>query len=495
MERKSGVLMHISSLPSDHGIGTLGKEAYNFVDFLHEAHQTYWQILPLSQTGFGDSPYQSVSTFAGNPYFIDLDMLCDDGLLAKEDYLDIDWKANTDSINYGVMFKKRYPVLRKAVSNLFKTKALDDYYDFCHHNSWVEDYALFMAIKTRHGNVGLSSWDRKFRLKDKETIDCFCNDEENRKEIDFWKGVQYLFFCQWFSLKEYANSRGISIIGDCPIYVAEDSCDLWSHPDLFQVDKDLKLIRVAGCPPDGFSPRGQLWGNPLYKWEEHKKDNYSWWVSRISHLCMVYDYVRIDHFRGLASYYSIDADAEDALDGKWVKGPSKDLIRSIRENVGENIIAEDLGYMDDEVKDLLNYSKFPGMNVMEFGFDSRDADSNDNIPYNFRKNSVVYCGTHDNETIMGWIHSIPEDQLEYCKEYMNAEKDSDMNWAMIRCLFESNADTAIVQAQDLLGLDNSARMNKPSTLGNNWKWRAEKGVFNKKIADKLKKMSHTYGRA
>ena len=494
MKRSSGVLMHISSLASDYGIGTIGDEARKFVDFLKEADQSYWQILPLTQTSYGDSPYQSFSAFAGNPYLIDLDYLQRDGLLSREDYADIDFETGKNDINFGAMYQKRYPILRKAVKNMFERWDLSEYDKFCRFNDWLDDYSLFMAIKKSQNDVGLNEWEAKYRQKDEKTIEDFRS--SNEEEINFWKGVQYLFYYYWFDLKEYANERGIKIIGDCPIYVALDSADLWANPELYQVDTDLKPERIAGCPPDGFSPIGQLWGNPLYRWEEHEKTGYKWWIDRVIHLTKIYDVVRIDHFRGLASYYSINPEATTAADGYWVEGPGQSLITALKKNIKEDIIAEDLGHMTKDVQELLAFSGYPGMNVLEFAFDARDINgSNDNIPHNLRKNSVVYAGTHDNETIMGWIKSIPSESLEKAKEYMHITDDEPFNWGMLRVLWACTANLVIAQAQDLLGLDNSARMNTPSTLGNNWMWQADKDVFTSELAAKLRKMTQLYGRS
>ncbi len=492
MERKAGVLMAISSLPSNSGIGTMGDKAREFVDFLSDAHQTYWQILPLSPTSYGDSPYQSFSAFAGNPYLIDLDYLNRDGLLDKEDFEYVDWEFN-GRINYGALYNKRYPILRKACKNFLERNDLADFHKFEKDNDWVEDYALFMTIKEILNYVGLIDWDKKYKTKDPDTIDTI--KKEHYDSYMFWKVVQYLFTKQWFELKKYANDKGIKIIGDCPLYVSSDSCDVYSNPELFLVDKELVPKKVAGCPPDGFSADGQLWGNPIYDWDYHLDTNFAWWVKRVKHLCNIYDYVRIDHFRGLSAYYTIDYGATTAKDGKWVKGPGKAFVKAIRDNVGDNVIAEDLGYMDDDVKDLLSYSKYPGMGVLEFAFDSRDSNGNDNIPYNLKKNQIAYIGTHDNQTLMGWVKEISPDALKFCKEYINYHEDEDFNWAMIKQLMSTVCDTAIVQAQDLLGLDENARMNEPSTCGKNWQWMAVDGSFTKEIAHRLRELTHLYGRA
>ena len=484
--------MHISSLYSKSGIGTMGDEAYKFVDFLVDADQTYWQILPLSQTGFGDSPYQSFSAFAGNPYLIDLDYLCNDGLLSKADFENVDWQSD-DGINFGVLYEKRYPILKKACKNLLDKNDLDDYHKFEKENDWLEDYALFMTIKEKLNNISLIDWDYKYKTKDKETIDSV--KIEYSDTYNFWKVVQYLFFKQWFNLKKYANEKGIEIIGDCPLYVSSDSCDVFSNPKLFLLDENLIPKKVAGCPPDGFAADGQLWGNPIYDWDYHLNTNFAWWVKRIKHLCSIYDYVRVDHFRGLSAYYTIDYGAVNAREGKWVTGPGKDFVKAIKDNVGDKVIAEDLGYMDDDVKDLLKYSGYPGMGVLEFAFDTRDADSNDNIPYNLKKNQIAYIGTHDNQTVMGWIKEIPEDSLKFCKEYINYHEGDEFNWTMIKCLMATVCDTAIVQVQDLLGLDEKARMNTPSTVGTNWKWMVKENSFTKELCEKLKEVTHLYGRA
>lgn len=493
MERKSGILMPISSLPSDYGIGTFGKEARKFVDFLKKAKQTYWQILPLSPTSYGDSPYQSFSTFAGNPYFIDFDILKDWGLLKKSDYSKIDWGSDNTKVDYGKIYNKRFIVLKKAVGAFLNQNNFDEYNNFLNSNiSWINDYALFMCVKGINHNKGLIDWDEKYRLKDKETIDSVIDKYED--EIEFWKIIQFFFYKQWFELKEYANSNGVEIIGDCPIYVASDSADLWNNPEIFEVDENLVPINVAGVPPDDFTADGQLWGNPLYRWDVLKDTGYKWWAERVSHLCYVYDYLRIDHFRGLSQYFSVKYGEKTARNGKWLKGPGNDIVDIFKQYTDNKIIAEDLGYLDDEVKELLAYSGYPGMAVLEFGFGLNDDNTNFNTPYNLKKNQVVYISTQDSDTLVGWLKAIPKKQLNYVKRFINYNKDEELHWQMIGLLLSSVSDTAIILAQDLLALDNDSRTNRPGILGGNWMWRAKKGDFNLKIANKLKKITQLYGR-
>mgnify|MGYP000169888570 FL=1 len=399
-KRAAGILMPISSLPSDYGIGCFSKSAYEFVDWLKEAGQTYWQILPLGPTSYGDSPYQSFSTFAGNPYFIDLDTLVEEGVLDKKDCEKVNWGKKPDEVDYEKIYKGRYPLLRKAYENSDISKN-PDYQKFVAENSWwLSDYALFMAVKDRFEGVEWTKWAEDIRLRWNNAMDYYR--EELYFDIEFQQYMQFKFYEQWMKLKSYANSKGIQIIGDIPIYVAMDSADAWAHPELFQLDQDNVPLAVAGCPPDGFSATGQLWGNPLYRWDYHRNTGYQWWISRMSYCFRLYDVVRIDHFRGFDEYFSIPYGDKDARGGHWEKGPGIDLFRKIEQALGwKQVIAEDLGYMTDSVRHLVYESGFPGMKVLEFAFDSRDSGcASDYLPHNYPENCVAYTGTHDNETIV-----------------------------------------------------------------------------------------------
>lgn len=491
--RKNGILMHLSSLPSPYGIGTMGEEARKFVDFLHDAGQSCWQLLPICPTSYGDSPYQSYSTFAGNPYFIDLDELNALGLLDKKDYENVDWECEAARVNYGAMYQKRYPILRKAVTKFLENPKAD-FEKFCMENdSWLSDYALFMTLKDAHEGLSWSEWDEKLRNHDEEALFEFTS--KNEENIMFWKVLQYLFFYQWNELKEYANLKGISIIGDLPIYVSLDSVDVWAHPELFQLDECKVPKEVAGVPPDGFSADGQLWGNPLFDWDYMEKTGYKWWIERIYYLCKVYDILRIDHFRGFDSYYAIPYGDTTAKNGVWKEGPGMKLFEAVEKTIGrQNIIAEDLGYLTDSVKKLLSDSGFPGMKVIEFAFDSRDSSGSEYLPHNYVRNCVAYAGTHDNDTIMGWFEDAEEEDVIYAKEYMNISEGDSLNWSMMNTLWGSVADLTIVQGQDLLGLGSEARMNEPSTVGKNWQWRTLPDTFTEELAKKLKRKMKVYGR-
>lgn len=491
--RKSGILMHISSLPSPYGIGTMGKAAREFVDFLYESGQSCWQLLPICPTSYGDSPYQSYSTFAGNPYFIDLDILEEIGLLDKSDYENIDWESEPDKINYGTLYQKRYSVLRKAAKRFLQNPP-KEFGLFCVENdSWLTDFALFMTLKDVHGGAPWSEWDAPFRNHDAKTLEMVARVEEDN--ILFWKAVQYLFFNQWSELKSYANEKGISMIGDLPIYVSLDSVDVWAHPELFQLDEGKVPKEVAGVPPDGFSADGQLWGNPLFDWEYMEENHFTWWVNRIKYLCEVYDTLRIDHFRGFDSYFAVPYGETTARNGYWKQGPGMRLFEELERAIGKQpIIAEDLGYLTDSVRELLKDSGFPGMKVMEFAFDSRDASGSEYLPHNYIPNCVAYAGTHDNDTILGWFAEASAEDTAYCREYLAISEGQEANWSMMCALWSSVADLTIVQAQDILGLGSEARMNEPSTVGNNWRWRAVSGVFTKQLAQKLRRKMKIYGR-
>ena len=489
--RTSGVLMHISSLPSPYGIGTMGKAAYEFVDFLKEAGQTYWQILPLGQTGFGDSPYQSCSTYAGNPYFIDLDMLVEEGYLAKEDLDAITWCEREDRIDFGGLYSKRYPVLRKAFE-VFKENLPADYDPFCwEQGEWLENYALFMAIKNDKNGASWDVWEPDLKAREPEAI--AAAKKKLGMEMFFWKMLQYFFFRQWKALKAYANEKGIKIIGDLPIYVARDSVDVWSNAQLFDLDEDCNPKEVAGCPPDAFSEDGQLWGNPLYRWGEMRKDGYRWWMNRLRHMYGFYDVVRIDHFRGFESYFCIPAGDETAKNGYWRKGPGLEFFDTMKFALGDvQVFAEDLGYLTPGVRKMLRGSGYPGMKVLQFAFD--DNHDNEYLPHNYIRNCVAYTGTHDNDTNVGWLRSLSKEKHARVADYLHLDKKEGMSWGMMRAIWASSADTAIVTMQDLLGLPGTARMNMPSTSGINWLWRAKPGYLKKGLAEKIYACCMKYSR-
>lgn len=488
--RRNGILMHISSLPSLYGIGSLGSSAYDFVDFLHEGGQSIWQVLPTNPTSYGDSPYQSFSAFAGNPYFIDLDILYENGLISKEIINLSKYTKNYDAVDYAWVYENRKTVFLEAYKNFDFTLA--DYIEFCSNNkAWLDSYALFMALKDSHLGSAWYEWEDKYKFKEADAITAF--ESENKHTVDMYKMEQYLFHIQWKKLRKYANEKGIKIIGDMPIYTAYDSADVWENPHLFKLDKNLCPTHVAGCPPDAFSLDGQRWGNPLYDWSVMKKDNYSWFSSRMSNMKKLFDIIRIDHFRGFAEYYSIPAEHESAKNGKWLKGPGISLFRCIRENCGETeIIAEDLGFLTPSVKKLLKDCAFPGIKVLQFAFDAREE--SDYLPHNYEKNCVVYTGTHDNDTVLGWFATADSSDTEYAKKYLHLSKEEGYNWGMIRGAMQSPADTCILQMQDLLGLDNRARMNTPSTLGGNWSWRIRSECINSWLSEILYKLTKTYCR-
>ncbi len=490
--RASGILMHISSLPSPWGIGTFGKAAYDFVDFLHRTGQQYWQILPVGPTSYGDSPYQSFSTFAGNPYFIDLDFLREDGLLEPGEYKGLPWSRSNAYVDYGTLYQLRYPVLRKAALRGLKRDA-EEVAAFREENTaWVEDYALFMALKGANDGKSWQEWGKPLRHREPEAL------TECRKtyadEIDFWVYLQFLFFRQWKKLKEYAKKQGVSLVGDLPIYVALDSADVWASPSLFALDEDLVPKEVAGVPPDYFSADGQLWGNPLYDWEAHKKENYAWWISRVQAARELYDFIRIDHFRGFASYCAIPYGDKNARRGKWVPGPGMELFQALKKALGPlPIIAEDLGVLTEDVTDLLQESGYPGMKVLQFAFDS--GWDNAYLPHNHVENSIVYTGTHDNDTVMHWWHhTLTKKQRKETAEYLRLTNREGIHWGMVRAAWGSVAKLAVAPIQDILGLDGQARMNTPSTLGNNWRFRITAEQLTPAVEKRLLQMTRMYGR-
>lgn len=493
-DRKSGILMPVASLPGKFGIGTFGRESYEFVDMLELSGQSYWQILPLGPTSYGDSPYQSFSTFAGNPYFIDPDMLVDDGLLTKREVESYCREKNNTSIDYGQIYNTCYKLLKKAFGRFDPNKE-KGYAPFCRANKfWLDDYALYMAVKNSFGGVSFIEWDEKIRKRDKKTLDIY--KKKYADSIEFYRFLQYKFLVQWKALKKYANKKGIKIIGDIPIYVAFDSADTWANPQLFQFDESGYPVAVAGCPPDGFSATGQLWGNPLYDWEYHKKTGYKWWIRRIKHCYRLYDVVRVDHFRAFDAYYSIPYGDKTAEFGKWKKGPGYDLFKAVREEIGDvDMIAEDLGFLTDSVIRLVKRSGCPGMKVLQFAFDSR-ADS-DYLPHNYVANTVVYTGTHDNDTTVGWFKTMKAADRRMAKRYLNRDSftsDKDLAMSFIKLAMSSVSKLCIIPMQDYLALDTSARINTPSTVGGNWVWRMKSGAFTKKLAKEIKDITKLYAR-
>ena len=489
--RASGILLHISSLPSPHGIGTMGAAAKDFVDFLVKAGQAYWQILPVCPTSYGDSPYQSFSTFAGNPYFIDLDLLAKAGLLQPEEYESIDWESTPGCVNYGALYQKRYAVLHKACARLLAAPPAD-YADFLAKNAfWLPDYALFMALKDAHNGVCWQQWEEPLRRREPETL--AAARAKYAADIDFWQAVQYLFYTQWHDLKAYANAQGIEIIGDLPIYVAEDSVDVWSCPQEFQLDENLVPTEVAGCPPDGFSATGQLWGNPLFDWDAMAANGYAWWVRRIRHLCGIYDVLRIDHFRGFDEYWFVPYGDPPAENGHWEKGPGYELFDVMKKKLGrKKVIAEDLGFLTPSVIRLVKKTGYPGMKILQFAFDA--GNDSEYLPHNYDKNCVVYTGTHDNDTAVGFLQNMPEKDKKFAKKYLGHKNDKKLCFEIIRAALSSCADTAIIPMQDYLGLGSEARINIPSTLGINWKWRMGNGDFTKELAGRIRSMTKLYGR-
>ena len=512
--RESGILMPVSSLPGPYGIGCFGAEALKFVDFLAAAGQHIWQLLPLSPTGYGDSPYQSCSAFAGNPYFIDLDALKADGLLTAAQLKAEPWGTNPLSVDYGTLYTSRYKVLRAAYAAWREKYAgrfgcahyyPDDYYAFTLTNeSWLNDYALYMALKTANGMKSWAEWPREYRLRDAGALAEFAAGQE--EEIGFWKFLQYEFAVQWKKVKDYANEKGIKILGDIPIYVSADSVDAWVGGELFELDAQGGFARVAGCPPDYFSADGQLWGNPLYNWPYHKQTGYAWWVRRVRHALGIYDLLRIDHFRGFDTYWAIPAGSPTARTGKWENGPGMDLFRALEAALGKlPIIAEDLGDLVPSVRKLLADSTFPGMKVLQFAFGGGD---NEYLPHNHVKNSVVYPGTHDNTTLTDWwVNAAPAKEKANAAAYLHltpckptakevaAVRTDAARTALLRAALGSVADRAIIPMADWLGLGAEAHLNTPGKLGGNWAWRAAEGFDTALLAGRIEAECAVYCRA
>ncbi len=485
--------MPVASLPGNYGIGSFSKEAYKFIDDLKAAGQSYWQILPLGPTGYGDSPYQSFSTFAGNPYFVDLDTLVEEGLLKKEECTKFNWGRDKNRIDYEKIYLSRFKALKLAYKR-FDAGKDRKYKSFVSRNRfWLDDYTLYMAVKNSFGGVSFSRWDDDIRLRKRAALAAYKKKFED--EINFYKFIQYEFDKQWMSLKAYANKNGIEIIGDIPIYVAFDSADTWASPELFQLDENRVPTSVAGTPPDAFSKTGQLWGNPLYEWKHHKETGYEWWIKRMRHCQRLYDVVRIDHFRAFDEYYAIPYGDKTAVNGKWVKGPGIGLFKAMKKELGDiNVIAEDLGFLTPTVLKLVKDTGFPGMKVLQFAFDSRE--DSDYLPHNYVKNCVVYTGTHDNYTILSWYDSISKKDRKYADDYLNNEGHTgkELAWDYIRLAMASCADTCIIPMQDYLCLGVEGRINVPSTTGGNWVWRMDRKAFSKSLARQMKYITALYSR-
>ncbi len=494
--RKAGILLPITSLPSSYGIGCFSKSAYDFIDWLKDAGQSYWQVLPMGPTSFGDSPYQSPSAFAGNPYFISLEALIEDGELTKAECDMADFGENPNDIDYEKMYKNRFPLLKIAFAN-FKGKNSPEYQFFLESSRyWLDDYSLFMAIKDYFDGIEWHKWPEDIRMRQPEAV--FRYKEMLKKEIEFWCYVQYKFYSQWKKLKTYANEKGIKIIGDIPIYASMDSSDVWSNPTLFQLDEKNVPIAVAGCPPDGFSATGQLWGNPLYNWNNHKDTGYCWWIKRLEHCFNLYDIVRIDHFRGFDEYYSIPFGMKDATIGQWEKGPGIELFRAMENVLGKkDVIAEDLGFITDSVRQLLRECGYAGIKVLEFAFDARDTGSqNDYLPHNYPENCVAYTGTHDNQTLVSWLNTITYDEKQLVRNYIcdKYTPDNELHIPLICTLMMSVAKICIIPVQDYLGYKDDTRINIPSTLGTNWRWRLQKGELSEDLKKEVLSITRRYGR-
>lgn len=496
LTRSSGVLMHITSLPNAFGIGSFGQSAYDFVDFLVETKQTYWQILPLTTTSYGDSPYQSFSAIAGNTHLIDFDLLTQMGLLKESDYASVNFGDDPTSVDYERIFYARRPILETAVKNFLANQSLQaDFNHFEKNNRlWLDDFAEFMAIKEHFGNQALQKWDdKKAVARDPKTLEKYRTMLVD--QIQYFKVTQYFFFKQWSELKHYANQKGIKIIGDMPIYVAADSVEVWTKPELFQLDKERNPLFVAGVPADQFSATGQLWGNPLYDWEEHKKQGYAWWIHRIEESFKIYDVLRIDHFKGFSDYWQVDGKADIAKYGSWQPGPGYDLFKAVKEQLGDlPIIAEDLGNIDDKARKLLADCNYPGMKILQFGFEDVSGKSLDS-PHYCIPHSIVYTGTHDNDVTNGWYNGLTEQQQQYINDYTHRSEDESICQAMIRQLFATVSNTAIATMQDVLDLPASSRMNVPSTIGGNWQWRMQQSELTQDKKDFLAKMTTLYQRA
>jgi len=490
-KRASGILMHISSLAGNYGIGDFGKGAYDFVDFLYSSKQSYWQILPLGLTGFDNSPYQSLSAFAGNPYFIDLDEFLQDKYLSQEDIVKTDFGADPNYIDYGKLYFNKMSLLRKAYSNAKKIimANLIDFYN--KEKDWLRDFSLYMALKKENDEKAWYEWAEEYRFIDSSEVLEF--ETKNQDEVFFWVFTQYYFMKQWTSLKTYANNKGIKIIGDLPIYVAGDSADCWSNPQIFNFDENLLPKTIAGVPPDAFSDDGQLWGNPIYDWKTLEDTRYHWWLKRFKHSLNLYDTLRIDHFRAFDAYWEVEYGEKTAINGHWVKGPGLPFFNKIKEEFGQlDIIAEDLGLGSEGLRKLLQDTGFPNMKILQFAFNQEDSDF---LPHNYDKNCVAYVGTHDNHPAMAWLETAPKNEVDYAKRYLKLDEKEAYNWGILRGIWASPAYLAIGQIQDFLALGEESRMNEPSTIGANWTWRVRESLLNEELAERIADLTMLYARA
>ena len=487
--RKSGILMHITSLPGPYGVGTMGKSAYAFLDFLHKSGQQSWQMLPLTPTGYGDSPYQSCSAYAGNPYLIDLDTLVRQHLLKKEELLSMDWGDDDTHVDFGKLYNGRTPILKLAYSRFRNDRALDSFIK--KNREWLPDFALYMALKETHGFAPWFQWEEELKFRKPEALEA--QKEALSESIRFYCFVQYTFYKQWNNLRKKAGEYGIELIGDVPIYVPYDSVEVWKDPQLFRLDETLTPIDVAGCPPDAFTADGQLWGNPLYRWDVQKQTGYKWWIDRLGAAGKLFDVVRLDHFRGFEAYWAVPYGDETARGGKWVEGPGMDFVNALKTKLPNlSFIAEDLGYLTQEVIDLRDASGYPGMKVLEFAFDSKEP--SEYRPHTYTANTVCYTGTHDNMTMQQWFEESSPEAVKVATDYMALTKKEGFVWGTIRTAMSSVSDRTIVQMQDYLNLGGEARMNFPGKPSGNWCWRAKKGFMTNSLALKILEITNRYDR-
>jgi len=491
VRRGSGVLMHITSLPGPYGIGSMGRYGRKFIDFLNNAGQKYWQILPLGPTGYGNSPYQSFSAFAGNPFLIDIEQLIEENYISKEVLAAYDLDGHRQRVDYDKIIAQKIELLKKCYLSFKSMENYKELKSFKEAHHWLDEYSVFMALKEHYKSQPWQKWAEEHRLRDADALKNFR--ESHSDAIEFWVFLQWVFYKQWLSLKNYANSNGVEIIGDMPIYVSADSSDTWAHPDLFYFDEGSHPVAVAGCPPDAFSETGQLWGNPLYDWTQNEENGFEWWIDRMRSSMELYDVIRIDHFRGFESYWEIPAQDKTAENGHWVKGPGMKLFKAIHEAIPSmRIIAEDLGFLTEEVIQLVADSGYPGMKVLQFAFDSREE--SDYLPHNYDSHCIVYTGTHDNDTVMGWFETAAKEDVVLAKEYLSLTEDEGYNWGYIRGAWSSVAQTAIAPMQDFLGLASDHRMNIPSTIGGNWEWRVREEDLSDALAKRMHRLTKIYGR-